>query len=50
MTNEQELLRRALAELYYAYKYDQDRRPEMLMKEIRECLKIDEQEVTGHPV
>ena len=49
MTNEQELLRRALAELHYAYKYGNPIRVGLLMKEIRECLE-DEPEVTGHPV
>ena len=48
MTNERELLQRALAELHYAYKYGNPIRVGLLMKEIRECL--EEGEVTGHPV
>ncbi len=48
--SERELLRRALPELYYAYSYGNPIRAGLLIKEIRECLQIDEQEVTGHPV
>ena len=48
--SERELLQRALAELHYAYRYGNPIRAGLLIKEIKECLEIDEPEVTGIPV